>query len=179
MKNKLFVQKMPWWGWVIISVITIFLVVISYTGYAVYNKQNEETNKLLHEISFFKGESEKFNNEIEKLNSELEKARIDADNSSKQSEKASRIIATQAEQITEQDAQIDKEEICRQANDLFLEIKRACGIEPFPGVDKCIEEMKPEYLSEEECEKYGVNDKINNLKELESQYLPLKNQCGE
>jgi len=181
MKNKLFAQKMPWWKRALVVIFTISLVVISYAGYAIYNKQNEEKNRLLREISSLKGESEEFKSEIKKLNSELEKTRTAVDTLSKQNEKASQVIAAQDKQITEQDTQINKEEVCRQANDLLLEIKEACDIKPFPGINECIEETegKLEYLGEENYKKYHLDDKVDNLKELKSRYLPLKNQCEE
>jgi len=77
--------------------------------------------------------------------------------------------------------ELDKEKVCRQANDLLLEIKQACDIKSFPGIDECIEETegKLEYLGEEDYKKYHMDEKVNNLKELRSRYLPLKNQCGE
>lgn len=77
--------------------------------------------------------------------------------------------------------ELDQEKICRQANDLLLEIKQVCDIKLFPGIDECIEEMEStlEYLGEEDYKKYHMDEKVNNLKELRSRYLPLKNQCGE
>lgn len=77
--------------------------------------------------------------------------------------------------------ELDKEKVCRQANDLLLEIKQACDTKPFPGVDECIEEMEStlEYLGEEDYKKYHMDDKVNNLKDLRSRYLLLENQCGE
>ncbi len=77
--------------------------------------------------------------------------------------------------------ELDKEKVCRQANDLLLEIKQACDIKPFPGIEECIEEIEStlEYLGEEDYKKYHMDDKVNNLKDLRSRYLPLKNQCEE
>lgn len=75
----------------------------------------------------------------------------------------------------------ENEKICRQVNDLLLEIKQGCDVKPFPGVDECIEEMEStkEYLGEEDYKKYHMEEKVNNLKELKSRYLGLKKQCEE
>lgn len=167
MEDKPLIKLIPWWGWVMIALVAIAPVLIGSTGYIIYNKQNEEKNRLLDEVSSLR-------NEVENLNSEMEEAKIDIDNLSGQNENASQAIERQ-------DNQIDKEEVCRQENDLLLEIKQACDIKPFPGIDECIEEMEStlEYLGEENYKKYHMDEKVNNLKELRSRYLPLKNQCGE
>ena len=111
---------------------------------------------------------------MKRLNNETEETKINVSDLSEQNEKASQIIE-------EQNNQIDKEKVCRQANDLLSEIKQACDIKPFPGVNECIEETegKLDYLGEENYKKYHMDDKVSNLKELKSRYLLLKNQCDE
>ena len=94
--------------------------------------------------------------------------------------------------------ELDKEKVCRQANDLLLEIKQACDIKPFPGIDECIKNVEREIkrienkegslsvLDEEHLQSYGIYDRLNKQRELlieltglKSRYLPLENQCGE
>jgi len=156
-------------------------VIAGFTGYIVYNKQEERKNKFLNETSSFKSEVEKLNSEIEKLSNELEKAKVNANNLSNQNEEFSQVLVTQDKQITEQNAQADRERVCGQANDLLLEIKQVCGVQPFPGVNECIEQAESplEYLGEENYKKYGIDEKVNNLKELKSRHLNLDEQCKE
>ena len=144
--KKLPIKRLSFGKWVVVITITIIMAIIGYAGYTIYNKQNEEKAKLLDEISSLK-------NEVENLDSKIEEAKADVDDLSEQNERA-------LQAVEQQDNQINKESICRQVDDLLLEIKQACDIKPFPGVNECIEKMKPEYLSEEDCEKYGINDKI-------------------
>ncbi|MBU4265228.1 hypothetical protein KKE47_04130 [Patescibacteria group bacterium] len=153
-------------------------VLIGFTGYTFYNKQEEEKNKLLQEVSSLKSEVKNLNS---KLNSKTEELETVTNNLSKQDEEFSHILGVQNKQIVEHNTQADKEEVCRQANDLFLKIKQACDVKPFPGTDECIEELesKLEYLGEENYKKYHMDEKVDNLKELRSRYLTLKNQCGE
>jgi len=40
-------------------------------------------------------------------------------------------------------------------------------------------ESKRDYLGEEDYKKYHMDEKVNNLKELRSRYLNLKEQCKE
>lgn len=94
--------------------------------------------------------------------------------------------------------ELDKEKVCRQANDLLLEIKQACDVKPFPGIDECIKNVECEIekienregslsvLDEEHLQSYGIYDRLDKQRELlieltglKSRYLVFKEQCGE
>ena len=72
------------------------------------------------------------------------------------------------------------QEACTKADILLIEIKAACDIKPFPGIDECISgiESKLEYLGNEDYKKYHLDEKAKNLKELKSRYLEQKENCS-
>ncbi len=100
-------------------------------------------------------------------------------------DEAVQILATQIDNLigrveiveikqTEQEAQIAKQEACRETDRLLVEIKEVCGIQPFPGLDECIS-RRLNYYSE--TDNISELNRADILKELKSLYLSAKNQC--
>jgi len=85
------------------------------------------------------------------------------------------IIDQQRQTIENQQSLIDREKACRKANELLIEIKEACGITPFPGMDECITKRINWYT--ETNNPFEINS-ANRLKELKSQYLELRQNCN-
>lgn len=83
---------------------------------------------------------------------------------------------TQEETISELQDKLIKEEICREADRLLTEIKEACGITPFPGIDECITKRLGYY---QETGRTAELNRANQLKELKPLYLSAKSQCEQ
>lgn len=130
--------------------------------------------KLNNEVKTVSEEASSLRNEVGELISEINELKEDKNSTMEQTEEVEEILG-------ESESMIDKEKVCREAEDLLLEIKQNCDVKPFPGIDECIAEIesKKDYLGEEDFIKYHMDEKLSRLKELKSQYLPLKTQCEE
>jgi hypothetical protein len=167
--------------WKRILVINVILfVIIGYAGYSIYSKQNEKIENLLLESSTLKGSSDRLENEIEDLNVKTSEDKV------RQGEKT-------AQTINEIKESADRNDICRQADNLLLEMKVLCDdVEE----DQCIDDTEVEIakienregslsvMSDEELEKYGIFKKLSGLKEkleklssLKNEYVVVNSQC--
>ncbi|MBU1071503.1 hypothetical protein KKG65_03810 [Patescibacteria group bacterium] len=121
------------------------------------------------------------NLEMAQIQAELQKQRDETEALKKENAELQEDLKKNDELVTTIKNESDKNAICGEANDLLLEIKQACNVKPFPGVDECIAETesKLEYLGEEDYKKYHMDTKVENIKDLRSRYLLLKSQCEE
>ncbi len=88
-----------------------------------------------------------------------------------------RATTTQQEQtISELEDKLAKEEACREADRLLIEIKETCGIMPFPGIDECIHYREEELRDYDRPADWRYHP--DKLKSLKSQYSIFNNQCG-
>lgn len=80
----------------------------------------------------------------------------------------------QEQTVSELQAKLSKEEMCREGDRLLIEIKETCGVMPFPGLDECITKRLNDYQSSKNS--FEINT-ANRLQELKPFYLSAKAKC--